>query len=145
MNPFQFVNNIGVHIGHPRARVVWCSEHFVEECPSSGHIASFREKEVNVYHFGQISGASEYRRYHVVGKVPPSKQRWPIFDHGLLRYQKHSVSLQQSPHSSWPTTAMLSPKLAPRSFDPSSLGLGGIATYQIYWPDTRLQFLNRSR
>ena len=52
MIPLQFVNNIGVrrvsvHIDHPRARVVWCSERFVEECPSGGHIASLREKEVN--------------------------------------------------------------------------------------------------
>src|ERR1700741_2815964 len=55
------------------------------------------------HHLGEISVAQRIAEVptdatndHVIGKVSPSKQRWPISVHGLLRYQRFPASLQQS-------------------------------------------------
>jgi transposase, IS6 family len=52
--------------------------------------------------------------------VSPSKQRWPISDHGFLRYQRHPASLQQSHSLSYRdlTEMMLERHL---SVDPSTI------------------------
>jgi hypothetical protein len=55
------------------------------------------------HHLGEISTAkritevpTDAKNDHFIGKVSPSKQRWPISGHGLLRYQRCPATLQQS-------------------------------------------------
>jgi len=45
---------------------------------------------------------ADAKNNHVVGKVPASKQRWPISDHGFLRYQRRQASLQWSQGNKFP-------------------------------------------
>jgi Oxidoreductase family, C-terminal alpha/beta domain len=40
---------------------------------------------------------TDAKNNNLIGKVSPSKQRWPISDHGFSQYQRHSSGLQHSP------------------------------------------------
>jgi hypothetical protein len=56
------------------------------------------------HHLGKIPIAkrisevpTDAKNNNLIGKVSPSKQRWPISDHGFSQYQRHSSGLQHSP------------------------------------------------